>query len=316
MSRPASQWRVLVSAPYMLPVLDEYRPVLEERGIEVVTANVNERLSEEELLPIIGDIDGVICGDDRFTPKVFEAAHRLKVISKWGTGIDSIDAEAAAKRGIGVCNTPGAFTDPVADTVMGYVLAFARQLPWLDRNVRSGNWAKRNAIALHECTLGVVGVGEVGKAVVRRAKAFGIGLLGADPIDLPADFLKETGLEMVPLDELLHRSDYVSLNCTLNPTSHHLIGPKELTQMKKNAYLINTCRGPVVDEAALIEALQKGEIAGAGLDVFEDEPLGPSNALLTMDNCMLAPHNANSSPIAWKKVHENTIHNLLQGLNQ
>jgi D-3-phosphoglycerate dehydrogenase len=161
------KWRVLVSAPYMLPVLEEFRPRLEREGVEVFAADVRERLSEEELLPLVAEIDGAICGDDRFTERVLGSAPRLKVISKWGTGIDSIDSSAAARLGIRVCNTPDAFTDPVADTALGYVLCFARRLPWMDGDVRRGLWVKPDTVALRECTLGVVGVGNIGRAVVR-----------------------------------------------------------------------------------------------------------------------------------------------------
>ena len=307
-------WRVLVSAPYMLPVLDEFMDVLKEHDIEVIRADVNERLSEEELLPLMADIDGVICGDDRFTERVFQAAPKLKVISKWGTGIDSIDPEAAEKHGVKVCNTPGAFTDPVADTVMGYVLAFARQFPWLDRDIRAGKWQKRMGVSLHERTLGVVGVGDVGKAVISRAIAFGMTVLGTDIVPVPESFVQSTGLKVVSLDELLAESDYVSLNCTLNPTSNHLISDDQLERMKDTACLINTCRGSVVDEAALGRALLAGKIAGAGLDVFEDEPLPEDSPLRTLDSCLLAPHNANSSPEAWQRVHVNTLHNLISVL--
>lgn len=315
MSGTGKKWRVLVSAPYMLPVLDEYRPSLEEKGVDLVPAAVKERLTETELLPLVEDIDGAICGDDQFTERVLRTALKLKVISKWGTGVDSIDGHAAKDLGIHVYNTPGAFTDAVADTVMGYILAFARQLPWLDREIRAGHWTKRPAIALHECVLGVVGVGDVGKAVVTRAKAFGMRVLGNDIVDVVAQFVMETGLEMVSLDDLIFQADYVSLNCTLNPTSHHLIGSREFALMKSTAYLINTCRGPVVDEPALVDALRSGQIAGAGLDVFEEEPLPQDSALRKLNNCLLAPHNANSSPVAWRRVHENTISNLLKGLS-
>jgi len=307
-------WRVLVSAPYILPVLEEYQSVLAKHDIEAVIAPVQERLSEEELLPLVANIDGAICGDDRFTDRVLKAAPRLKVISKWGTGIDSIDLDAAAKLGIRVCNTPGAFTDPVADTVMGYILAFARKFPWLDQDIRAGHWQKRMGVSLRECILGVVGVGSVGKAVVQRAVAFGMNVLGNDLVEIPDSFVKATGLEVVSLDNLLVKADFVSLNCTLNPTSHHLIGDRELERMKDTGYLINTCRGPVVDEAALVRALQDKRIAGAALDVFEEEPLPLNSPLRTMGNCLLAPHNANSSPSAWRMVHENTINNLIQGL--
>lgn len=308
------KWRVLISAPYILPVLDEYRSVLEENGIEVVVAPVEERLSEAELLPLVQDVDGAICGDDEFTEHVLQAAPRLKVISKWGTGIDSINVQAAERLGIRVCSTPGAFTDPVADTVMGYILTFARQFPWMDCDIREGRWEKRPLVSLQETVLGVVGVGNIGKAVVRRAVAFGMRVLGNDIVEIPASFVAATGLEVVSLDELLVRADFVSLNCTLNPTSYHLIGQRELALMKSTACLINTSRGPVVDEPALAEVLRERRIAGAALDVFEEEPLPSDSPLRTLNNCLLAPHNANSSPSAWRRVHENTIRNLLDGL--
>lgn len=309
-------WRVLISAPYFLPVLEDFRPRLEAAGIEIVTVPVRERLSEKELLPLVGTIDAAICGDDEFTEAVLSAAPRLKVISKWGTGIDSIDAEAAAKLNIHVCNTPGAFTDPVADTVLGYILCFARVLPRMDRDIRRGLWNKRDAIALRECTLGVVGVGNIGKAVVRRARAFGMTVLGSDPVPLPAGFLQKTRIRMVPLRELIQQADFVTLHCDLNPTSFHLIGRDELAQMRTTAFLINTARGPVVDEPALIEALRERRIAGAALDVFEVEPLPPDSALRTLDNCLLAPHNANSDLAARRRVHESTIDNLIRALRE
>jgi D-3-phosphoglycerate dehydrogenase / 2-oxoglutarate reductase len=307
-------WRVLVSAPYFLQVIDDYKQRLAPEGVELIGASVKERLSEEELLAVIGDMDGIICGDDRITERVLDAAPRLKVISKWGTGIDSIDVQAAARRGIPVCRTTNAFSEPVADTVLGYLLVFARKLPEMDRDIRGGNWAKPMLVSLGECVLGVVGVGNCGKAVVRRAISFGMRVLGNDIRELPTDFLGETRLEMVSLRELLSNADFVSLNTDLNPTSFHLIGNKELELMKPTAYLINTSRGPVVDERALIGALQGRRIAGAALDVFEEEPLPADSPLRQLRNCLLAPHSANSSPAAWQRVHENTIRNLLEGL--
>jgi D-3-phosphoglycerate dehydrogenase len=307
-------WRVLVSAPYFIPVVEEYRQRLAAEGVELVPAEVNERLGEAELIKIIADIDGIICGDDRITKPVLDAASRLKVISKWGTGIDSIDADEARRRGIAVYRTPNAFSEPVADTVLGYILTFARQLPWMDRDIRQGVWQKTPLVSLQECVLGVVGVGDCGKAVVRRAMAFGMQILGNDRIEMPADFLAETCIEMVSLDQLLTRADFISLNPDLNSTSFHLIGKQQLNMMKPGAFLINASRGPVIDEAALVEALQNRRIAGAGLDVFEKEPLPQDSPLRTFDNCLLAPHNANSSPEAWQRVHENTVHNLLKGL--
>lgn len=309
-------WRVLVSAPYMQPVLDRFEDFFREHGIEVVVPPVEERLDEHELLDWLDGIDGVICGDDRFTEQVLEeAAPRLRVISKWGTGIDSIDQEAADRLGIRVCNTPDAFTDPVSDTVLGYVLAFARRLPWLDRLMSEGGWKKLSGASLDDLTLGVIGVGNIGRAVIRRARPFGVELLGNDIREIPSDFVAETDLEVVSKEKLLERSDFVSLNCDLNPTSRHLITFDELSRMKESAVLVNTARGPLVDEPELIRALRKGEIAGAALDVFETEPLSQDSPLRTMDEVMTAPHNANTSPEAWERVHENTLENLVQALN-
>jgi D-3-phosphoglycerate dehydrogenase len=308
------KWRVLVSAPYFIPVIEEYRPRLATEGVELVAAKVKERLSEAELLEVMADIDGIICGDDQITQRVMAAAPRLKVISKWGTGIDSIDSDEAKRRGIPVYRTPNAFSEPVADTVLGYVLTFARQLPSMDRHIRKGKWKKPRLVSLGECVLGVVGVGNCGKAIVRRAVAFGMHVLGNDIVKMPQDFISETHIEMVSLDELLAKADFISLNPDLNPASHHLIGKQQLSTMKPNAVLINTSRGPVVDEPALVWALQNRQIAGAALDVFEDEPLPAESPLRKLDNCLLAPHNANSSPHAWQKVHENTVVNLLKGL--
>ncbi len=308
------RWRVLISAPKFLSEVEEFRSRLEAAGIEIVIVPVRERLSESELLAVVETIDGAICGDDQFTEKVMRAAPRLKVISKWGTGIDSIDTRAAAQLGIRVCNTPNAFTDAVADTALGYILNFARGLLSMDRDVRRGLWTKPDLISLGECTLGVIGVGNIGKAVVRRARAFGTRVIGTDPVAVDSSFLAETGLEMASLRELLEEADFVSVHCDLNPTSLHLIGRNELAAMKSSAYLINTARGPIIDEAALVGALREKSIAGAALDVFEVEPLPADSVLREFPNCLLATHNANNSRQVVKRVHESTIINLLNAL--
>jgi D-3-phosphoglycerate dehydrogenase len=310
-----AQYTVLFSAPYMVPIVDRFRPFLDKQGISLVIPEVKERMTEEMLIQYAGRIDGVICGDDHFTRKVLQAfTPRLKVISKWGTGIDSIDREEAKRLGIQVRNTPNAFTMPVADTVMGYLLAFVRRQPWMDRAMKAGQWEKIPGRTLSECTLGVIGVGNCGKAVMRRAQAFGMELLGNDIVEIAPDFVRELRVQMSSLEELLSRSDFVSLNCDLNPTSFHLMNAHTFRLMKSTAVLVNASRGPVVEEAVLIQALQEGWIAGAALDVYEVEPLPTSSPLLQMDNVLLAPHNANSSPAAWERVHRNTIRNLLEGL--
>lgn len=306
---------VLVSAPYMLPYIHRFRPVFDRLGIKTIEPEVNERLEEEELLQYAGQFDGVICGDDRFTARVMQASlPRLKVISKWGTGIDSLDSEAASRMGIIISRTPNAFTLPVSDTVLGYILTFARRLPWMDDQMKAGNWEKIPGRALHECTLGVIGVGNIGKMVLRKGRAFDMRLLGNDIIEIDPAFIRETGVEMLALPELLAQSDFISLNCDLNPTSFHLMNEETFSMVKSGAILINTSRGPVVDEAAMVRALQYGQLGGAGLDVFECEPLPADSLLRDMDQVLLAPHNSNSSPFAWEHVHRNTLRNLLEGL--
>lgn len=309
------KYQILFTAPYMIPFVDRFKPIFDQYDLQLIIPDVQERMEEVELLKYAGQFDGAICGDDRYTERVVEAcAPRLKVISKWGTGIDSIDTPACSRYGVRVCRTPNAFTLPVADTVLGYILAFARRQPWMDREMKSGKWEKIPGRSLSECTLGVIGVGNIGRAVTRRARAFGMKVYGTDIIDIDHVFLTETGIQMTDLESLLSNSDFISVNCDLNATSYHLINHDTLALVKPNAILINTARGPIVEEAALVESLQSNRLAGAALDVFEYEPLPAQSPLMKMDNVLLAPHNSNSSPAAWERVHWNTIKNLFEGL--
>ncbi len=308
-------YTVLFTAPYMIPFADRFKPVFENYNIQLIVPDVRERMEEADLLKYAGQFDGSVCGDDRYTARVVEACvPRLKVISKWGTGIDSIDVDACSRHGVKIGRTPNAFTTPVADTVLGYMLAFARRQPWMDVHMKRGKWEKIPGVTLSECTLGVIGVGNIGKAVTRRARAFGMKVLGNDIVEIDHVLVTETGIEMTTLEYLLSNSDFVSINCDLNPTSHHLMNADTLALMKPNAVLINTARGPIVEEKALVAALQSKRLAGAALDVFEGEPLPLDSPLLKMDNVLLAPHNSNSSPAAWERVHWNTIKNLVEGL--
>jgi D-3-phosphoglycerate dehydrogenase len=236
------------------------------------------------------------------------------VISKWGTGIDSIDAEACSRYSISIGRTLNAFTIPVADSVLAYMLAFVRRQPWMDREMKSGKWEKIPGKALSEATLGIIGIGNIGKAVTRRARAFGMKVYGNDIVEIDPGFVSETGIEMTSLENLLTNSDFVSLNCDLNPTSHHIMNAETFAMMKPEAVIINTARGPLIDEKSLIEALQAERLGGAALDVFEVEPLPTDSPLMKMENVLLAPHNSNSSSAAWERVHWNTIRNLLDGL--
>ena len=310
------KFKVLVTAPYMQPAINDYMDVFESNEIEVILPPVKERLSEKELLGLMADIDGVISGDDEFTAKVLRSAPNLKVFSKWGTGIDSIDHEAAKQLGVAVRNTLNAFTEPVADQVLGYMLCFARKIPWINDDMHSGGWNKLECFSLLNHTLGVIGVGNAGKATIKRAMGFQMKLLGCDIVEMPAQFLAKTGIKMVDKETLLRESDFVSLNCDLNPTSYHIMGADEFRLMKPTAYFMNMARGPLVDEPTLIAALQNNQIAGAALDVFEAEPLPKNSSLRSMTNVLLSPHNANSSQEHWKRIHKSTLAHLLEELQR
>lgn len=308
-------YNVLISAPYLQLEYKDYQNELATKGIQAVLPRVTERLEEKELLKIISDFDGIVCGDDRITAKVLDAAQRLKVIVKWGTGVDSIDREYAHHKGIPVFNTPDAFSEPVSDSVMALMLSFARQIIPSDTILKEGKWSKLLGFCLCEKTLGIIGIGNVGCAVARKAHGFGMTILGNDIREIPDDTTSKLGIEMVTLERLLRESDIISINCDLNTTSYHLISEKQFSLMKPYAILINTARGPIIKEADLIKALDNQRIAGAGLDVYENEPLPVDSPLRSFSNCILSAHSTNGSRFFWEKVHRNTLDKLYEGLN-
>lgn len=308
--------KVLISAPYMLRATErpKVESLLKELPVEVTWADVHERLEEEDLLPIIGQFDGLICGDDRLTDRVYEAATRMKVVVKWGTGIDSLNASSAESRGIKLFRTPEAFTQPVADTTLCYILAFSRGLRENDSLMKRGEWDKPPSSALFETTVGIVGFGAIGRAVARRLRPFGCRILANDAKGVSPSAQLEYGVEEADLYSICRESKFITFHTDLNSTSHHLFGDEAVAQCRQKPYVINTSRGPVVDERALVDGLRKGVIAGAGLDVFEQEPLALDSPLRGMSNVYLASHNSNSSSACWLRVHRNSVQMLAKGL--
>jgi len=283
-------------------------------GIEIELPRVDQQLTERELLDIIDRFDGVIAGDDHFTASVLEKGTRLKVIAKWGIGLDAIDLEFARKRGIKVFNTPDVFGDEVADVVMGYIVMLSRQLHKLDASVRCGQWSQIQGRSLKGKQLGIIGMGSIGRAVVPRALAAGMTVCGYDVRQIPAEFAGRTGVRPMLLDELLQTSDFISLNCNLTKDNRHLLGAPQFAKIKVGVSIINTSRGPLIDEAALCDALEAGRVAGAALDVFETEPLPPDAPLRKFSNCIFGTHNGSNTLEAVMRVNELAIHNLLKGL--
>jgi D-3-phosphoglycerate dehydrogenase / 2-oxoglutarate reductase len=281
-------------------------------GVSLDMYPVKQFLTEEELLPILGGYDGMIAGDDRLTARVLEAGlPRMRVISKWGVGLDSIDLEAARRLGIRVYNSPGAFGEAVAEVALGYMLMLGRHLGTIDRRVRTGGWPKPEGEGLMGKVLGLVGLGAIGRGIARRARPFGMRVLASEArTDVPP----EEGVEMALLDQVIEQADYLCLACNLTAENRHMINASVLAQMKPSAFLINMARGPLVDEPALVGALRSGQIAGAALDVYETEPLPPDSPLGGLDQVILGSHNANNLKSANAYVNKNTIDNLVKGL--
>lgn len=309
-----SRFQVLVSCPLIQDTISDYDDVFESYGIEYDVPDVDQQLSESELLECIEKYDGVIAGDDHFTEAVFDTAERLSVISKWGIGVDNIDFKAAAEADVAVTNTPGAFDDEVADIVLGYTIMLTRDLHLVDREIRDGNWFSPRGVSLPGKTFGVVGLGSIGSAVIRRAHAHGMDVIGNDVHSPSDDLVSDTGIERVTKEELFERADVVSLNCALNSETRQMVGNQELNAIGQDGYLVNTARGELVDESALVEALQNNDIAGAALDVFESEPLSEESPLTDLDNVILGSHNAQNTHEAVVEVNDRAVANLVEEL--
>ncbi len=308
------RYRVLVTCPQLQRTIDQYRDIFSRHDIEIEAPPLVQQMSESDLLQIIDGFDGVIAGDDPFTSQVLEKGTRLKAIAKWGIGVDAIDLDAARRFGIRVSNTPDVFSDEVADVVMGYIILLARQLHRLDRSVRDGGWLKVPGISLRGRTLGVVGVGSIGREVTLRAAAAGMVPVGHDISPPPQDFLHRTGIRMLALDHLLAESDFISLNCSLTDRNRRMIGRRQFGIAKAGVYIVNTARGALIDETALAAALREGRVAGAALDVFEKEPLPLDSPLREFDNCIFGTHNSSNTVEAVQRVNRLAIDNLLEQL--
>jgi D-3-phosphoglycerate dehydrogenase len=312
--RDAGEYRVLVACPLMLDAIDEYAEELAAHGIDYDVADVDQQLTEDELLETLPDYDGILAGDDELTARVIAETPRLKVISKWGIGTDGIDFDAADEHGVAVYNTPGAFADEVADVVVGYAVMLTRELHRVDRAVRGGEWICPRGVSLADRTFGVVGVGNIGSTVARRADALGMDVLGHDVEPIPETLREETGIEPVGRAELFDRSDVVSLNCTLNEATEGMVDAGALDRLGPDGYLINTARGELVDQDALVAALEAGTLGGAALDVFETEPLPAESPLTELENVILGSHNAQNTEEAVDRVNDRAVQNLIEGL--
>ncbi len=289
-------------------VLDE----MQDAGCVFLPNPFERAPTEEEMIAHIGEAEVLVSGTEPVTARVLEAAPKLKVISKHGVGYENIDLDAARAHGIPVAIAGGAIADSVADMAFALLLALARQVPQGDASVKRGEWKRFVGPELRGKTLGIVGLGQIGKGVARRAKGFGLSLVATDAYP-DKNFAASWGVTYLSLDDLLARSDFVSLHAPVTPETRHLIGAAQLAQMKPGAFLINTARGELVDENALYEALRSGKLAGAATDVFVQEPPG-DNPLLTLPNFIAMPHSAGQTPEGLRRMGEITAENALRVL--
>lgn len=287
-----ASWNVLLTARAAFDAGERGRDLLRGAGCRVTVADPFGPLSSAALAEALRGFDAVLASSDAYDAALFAAAstRTLACVSRWGVGLDSVDLAAATRAGVVVCNTPGLLDEAVADYAWALLFAVARRVTAGEDLLRGGAWSVAWGHDVHSKTLGVVGCGRIGRAVARRAAGFGMRVLGHDP------FATDTpGIERVGLERLLAESDFVSLHCALTAENRGLLDATRLALMKPTAYLVNTARGALVDESALVAALTAGRIAGAALDAFAAEPLPAASPLRSCPRLLITPHQAFNS---------------------
>lgn len=306
-----AEFRVLVTCRLVWDIEERLRTHLDQYRVAIdVPRYEGQQIDSDELLANIGAYDGLLAGDERITRPVLQRASRLKVVSKWGVGVDGIDLESADELGISIFNTPGVFGEEIADYAMGFIHMLARRQHEVNERVRSGEWHKVRGTSLKGRTLGIVGLGSSGKALVKRGLASSMHVVGFDV----AEVGHVPGCEVVSFDDVLKRADVISLHIPATPASHHLLDSRAFAKVKKGVWLVNTSRGSLVDEVDLMGALLQGIVGGAALDVFEVEPVSPANPLLALDNVIVGSHNGSNTAEAIERTTWRAVDNLLKGL--
>lgn len=290
--------------------LAEEEAVAESRSMELVRADCR---TEEDVIRAAAGAQGILVQYAPVTRKVFEALPELKAVGRYGVGVDTVDVDAATDSGVAVCNVPDYGTEDVSDHAVALALTLARGVAALDRAMRRGDYSLAPAQPLHRLSgrvFGVVGLGLIGAATARKARGVGYSTIGFDPLQTPGT-VSPDGTTVVTFEELISRADVLSLHVPLNRHTHHLVNADVLARMKPGALLVNTCRGGVVDTEALVEALQSGSLRGAGLDVFEEEPLPSTSSLLGLENVVLTPHAAWYSEESQEELKRRTAENVM-----
>lgn len=285
---------------------------LKQYGCEIIENPYKRPLKEKELLSLLENVDGVIAGLDEYTEKVIANTKRLKVISRYGVGLDNVDMDAARANGVIVTTVPGTNAEAVADLTIGLMINIARKISLADRSLKQGKWEKIFGHSVYGKTLGIIGYGRIGKAVRDRATGFQMRVLVHDPVK-ESEISETKGIEYKEIEDLLKEGDFITLHATLSEESNMMIGYNELSLMKPTAYLINTARGGLIDEKDLCRALEEGLIAGAALDCYLDEP-PIENPLLSLQNIITTPHIGSYSYESVLEMGLCSVDNLIKAL--
>ena len=289
----------------------EFTPLFAEAGVEPVWTTVTDRPHrDDDFLSALDGCDGLVVGPEGVSGRVLETFPRVRVVARTGVGVDTVDLATATRLGMWVTNTPGANHEAVADLTLGLMLALARQIPRHVEIARAGSWSRVPMVELWEKTIGIVGIGRVGRAVAHRARGFAMTILATDPY-ADADWCAANGVQLVPLDDLLARSDAVTLHVVHTPETRGMINARTLALMKPSAFLINTSRGELIDEPALLAALDAGRPAGAALDVLAHEPPSPDDPILKHPKVLVTPHIAGTTAESTRRMGLQAVRNAL-----
>lgn len=305
--------KILISSSSFGKINRDPMTILENAGYEIVLNPYGRKFEFKEFVELIKDAVGLIAGTEKITAELLEKAPKLKVISRYGVGTDNIDLEAAKKHGIIVRSTPESPSQAVAELTLALMLNLSRRVNEADKNLKNNNWSQLMGRLLYGKTLGIIGLGRIGKKVVKLTQPFGMKIYAYEPYP-DQDFISTNNITLAVLDEVLSRSDIVSLHLPLSDSTYHIIGKKELSLMKKEAIIINTSRGGLIDEPALIEALKNRGIEGAAIDTFEKEPY--TGALTESDNVVLTCHMGSSAVETRKQMELETVNNLIDALKE
>ncbi len=304
--------KILITPRSFASISKKPMEMLKGKGYEIVKNETGKPLNNKEMSELIEDVDGIIIGIDDLNAGIIKQAYNLNVISKYGVGVDNIDITAATTQGIVVTNTPKANIDAVADLTFALMLALARRIPEADRETKAGNWKKFIGTSVWRKKLGVIGLGKIGRQVVKRARGFEMEILCYDIIQ-DEEFARQFGVRYVDLETLLKESDYITIHTPLNNATKGIIGYKELEMINENAFLINTSRGGIIDEKALYDALKNNKIKGAALDSYKDEPL-KNSPLVELKNIIMTSHNGAYTKEAINNMGVQAAQNLIDVL--